>query len=185
MSKTRERLRSSSAPSRSKRSVPRPASLRTEATKRFRGLCRLLPLPWANTTIPLSASGTVNCPARRRVPRRSSTSSSTNGGWPAVPAGAGAPVEPEVERSRSMTTSSSDVGLKSRYHAPTAWKVSGASSVATPSQALASSSTAGREATGTAITTRPAPWARATWQAARALAPVAMPSSTTTTVRPR
>ena len=39
-------------------------------------------------------------------------------------------------------------------------------------------------ATGTASTTRRAPWARATWQAARAVEPVAMPSSTITAVRP-
>ena len=39
-------------------------------------------------------------------------------------------------------------------------------------------------ATGTASTTRAAPCARATWQAARAVDPVAMPSSTTTATRP-
>ena len=39
-------------------------------------------------------------------------------------------------------------------------------------------------ATGTASTTRSAPSARAIWQAARAVDPVAMPSSTTTATRP-
>ena len=39
-------------------------------------------------------------------------------------------------------------------------------------------------ATGTASTTRAAPCARAIWQAARAVDPVAMPSSTTTATRP-
>jgi hypothetical protein len=37
---------SSSGVSRSTSSVPSPASLRTLATRRLRGLCRLLPLPW-------------------------------------------------------------------------------------------------------------------------------------------
>jgi hypothetical protein len=39
-------------------------------------------------------------------------------------------------------------------------------------------------ATGTASTTRAARSARAIWQAARAVDPVAMPSSTTTATRP-
>ncbi len=52
-------------------------------------------------------------------------------------------------------------------------------SASVPSRAAASAG-----ATGTASTTRAAPSARATWHAARAVDPVAIPSSTTTTVRP-
>ena len=36
-----------------------PASFRTAATYRLRGLCMLLPLPWTKTTMPGASSGTV------------------------------------------------------------------------------------------------------------------------------
>src|SRR5581483_6175096 len=56
--------RSSSAVRRSMRSVARPARWRAPATARLRGLWRLLPLPWANTTIPAAAGGIVRSPDR-------------------------------------------------------------------------------------------------------------------------
>jgi hypothetical protein len=90
----------------------------------LRGLCRLLPLPWAKTTIP------------RGVLRHGQVAGQPDG------AGLGP-------------------------HVLLAARVSG-----------------GRGATGTAGTTRAAPAARAIWQAARAVDPVAMPSSTTTAIRP-
>ncbi|WP_323139421.1 hypothetical protein [Streptomyces sp. NBC_01549] len=47
------------------------------ATNRLRGLCRLLPLPCANTTTPIESSGTVNCPRVTVAPARTSTSRSS------------------------------------------------------------------------------------------------------------
>jgi hypothetical protein len=38
--------------------------LKTAATCRLRGLCLLLPLPWANTTDPVAWAGMVRLPAR-------------------------------------------------------------------------------------------------------------------------
>jgi hypothetical protein len=60
----------------------------------------------------------------------------------------------------------------------------GVSRQTTSSASRRSSETERGDATGTARTTRAAPWARATWQAARAVDPVAIPSSTTMAVRP-
>ena len=62
MSKTLARSRASSSVSRSKRSVARPASFRTSATRALRGLERLLPLPCANTTIPSPSAGATSDP---------------------------------------------------------------------------------------------------------------------------
>ena len=81
-------------------------------------------------------------------------------------------------------TSSSVVGEKSQYHSPTAKNRSGVLRQTNSSTSRASSATVDGDATGTARTTRAAPRARATWQATRAVEPVAMPSSTTTAVRP-
>ena len=53
---------------------------RNSSGKRLRGLCRLLPLPWANTTIPAACSGTVRYPARRTTPTLACTSSPAAGG---------------------------------------------------------------------------------------------------------
>ena len=61
---------------------------------------------------------------------------------------------------------------------------SGASTQTTSSATPASAPTEAGGATGTASTTRAAPCARATWQAARAVEPVAIPSSTTIAVLP-
>ena len=45
-------LISSASVKRSMRSVPKPCSLSARATDWFRGLCRLLPEPWAKRTMP-------------------------------------------------------------------------------------------------------------------------------------
>ena len=57
MSKTLARSRSSAGVSRSNSRVASPALFNTSATYRLRGLCLLLPLPCANTTIPVACSG--------------------------------------------------------------------------------------------------------------------------------
>src|SRR3981081_1101468 len=44
------------------------ASLSTRATYRLRGLCRLLPLPWANSTIARDSSGRVRLPSNVTEP---------------------------------------------------------------------------------------------------------------------
>src|SRR5215472_854157 len=74
MSNTLALSTSSSRVSRSNSSVLRPASARTVATYRLRGLCLLLPLPWAKITIPGAPAGTVRLPASRVVPATGSTS---------------------------------------------------------------------------------------------------------------
>lgn len=56
--------RSSSAVSRSKSSVAKPASFNSRATQRLRQLCRLLPLPCAKSTSPRAAAGTLRSPFR-------------------------------------------------------------------------------------------------------------------------
>src|SRR4051794_34467137 len=86
--------------------------------------------------------------------------------------------------SRWATTSASEVWLKSSYHCPMAAIAAGVSTLTTASASARRATTVSGGATGTARTTRPAPRARATSIAARALAPVARPSSTRTTVRP-
>src|SRR5882672_10122753 len=63
MSKTLARLRSSAGVSKSNRTVASPVSFRTSATYRLRGLCLLLPLPCAKTTIPVDCFGIMRCPA--------------------------------------------------------------------------------------------------------------------------
>src|SRR5690606_35989211 len=66
MSKRNSRVRASIASSRSvsksKRSVAKPASFSASATSRLRRLCRLLPLPWAKTTMPVASGGTARKP---------------------------------------------------------------------------------------------------------------------------
>jgi hypothetical protein len=76
------------------------------------------------------------------------------------------------------------VGEKSRYHWPIAANGQGVATHRTPSATCESSVTVDAGATGTASTTFDAPDARATSIAARAVLPVASPSSTTTTTRP-
>ncbi len=61
---------------------------------------------------------------------------------------------------------------------------SGTSAHTTSSATRASASIEACGATGTASTTRAAPCARATWHAARAVEPVAIPSSTTIALLP-
>ena len=142
----------------------------------LRGLLRLLPVPCANTTTPRTRSGTVSRPGSGTVPARTITSRSVG-----VPSSAPCPLS--ARRSKS-TTSASAVCAKSRYHWPMARNGSGTSAQTTSSTTLASASSEACGASGTASTTRAAPCARATWQAARAVEPVAIPSSTTIAVRP-
>src|SRR6185312_4192394 len=80
MSKTLARLCSSAGVSKSNRTVASPVSFRTSATYRLRGLCLLLPLPCAKTTIPVDCFGIVRCPATDTGPATTSTSSSRIGG---------------------------------------------------------------------------------------------------------
>jgi parallel beta-helix repeat protein len=54
---------SSSSVRRSINSVPRPASCKTEATARFRGLCRPLPLPCAKRTTAVAPAGRTRSPS--------------------------------------------------------------------------------------------------------------------------
>lgn len=44
--------------------MPSLAALSADATSRLRGLCLPLPLPCANTTMPVAPSGTASVPAR-------------------------------------------------------------------------------------------------------------------------
>ena len=53
--------------------VANPAAWSCRATERLRGLCRLLPLPWANNTIPLAPSGTSRSPSRVTGPASTRT----------------------------------------------------------------------------------------------------------------
>ena len=87
-------------------------------------------------------------------------------------------------RASSAATSTSLTWSKSRYQSPTERKCSGVRSTTTSSAASRSSSPQPVGPTGAAKTTRAAPRERAALQAARAVEPVATPSSTTTTVRP-
>src|SRR5438445_775911 len=63
-SPVRASTRSSSALSRSMRSVPSPACCNSAAAKRLRGLWRLLPLPCAKRTTPVASRGTESVPSR-------------------------------------------------------------------------------------------------------------------------
>ena len=76
ISKTLARSSSSAGVSRSSRSVPSPASLRTDATNWLRGLCRPLPLPCAKTTTPCAWPGTMRRPGKVMPPAPMTTSSS-------------------------------------------------------------------------------------------------------------
>ena len=101
MSKTLARSRSSAGVSRSKSRVPRPRRFKDSATRRLRGLWRLLPLPWAKITRPPAARGTLRCPGRARLPIRTATSSSRSPGPRPAPAGRSGRA---AARSRSAST---------------------------------------------------------------------------------
>lgn len=174
MSKTLCLSASSAGVSRSNSSVPRPASCNTSATARLRGLCRLLPEPWANITRPAAPSGRARSPASRTPAASTSTPVVTGAGR--TRAGSA------TARARHAATSSSVVCEKSLYHSPTEPNRGGTERHTTSSATALSRRTASGGATGTARTTRAAPCARTTWHAAAAVAPVAIPSSTTITV---
>ena len=177
MSKTFRRSALSPGVSRSNSRVPRPRRCSAWATEAFRGLSRLLPLPWAKRTIPRAPAGTCRSPSSSATPVGMTTSRSRR----SRKAGSGG----RLRFSRSnAATSSSDVCSKSRYQIPTATKWAGVTRLTTWSASLRSSLTVWEGATGTATMTRRAPRARAMRTAARAVAPVANPSSTMTTVRP-
>ncbi len=74
ISKTLARSSASSSVSRSMSSVAKSASWRYLATAWLRGLHRPLPLPWANSTMPRAACGTVNRPRLCRSPTGITTS---------------------------------------------------------------------------------------------------------------
>ena len=84
----------------------------------------------------------------------------------------------------SAITSSSEVCAKSSYHSPIARNRAGISRQITSSASPRMPTSAPGGATGTASSTLAAPIARATWHAARAVEPVAIPSSTMTAIRP-
>ena len=169
MSNTFARSVSSSGERRSNNNVPSPASFSAPATAWLRGLCRPLPLPCTNTTSPRAPEGIVRWPASC-LPSAGSTISLS------------APLT--AARTSSSTTSSSEVGEKSEYQPPMAKNGSGVSTATTSSASRRSVATVSGGATGTAKITRAAPRSRATRTAARAVPPVARPSSTITTVRP-
>ena len=76
MSNTAARSAASGGVSRSNSNVASPPWCSTVATCWLRGLWRLLPLPWTNTTRPAAPAGTVRCPGRHRVRGQATTSSS-------------------------------------------------------------------------------------------------------------
>src|SRR5207302_562261 len=67
-SAVRSSTRSSASVSRSKSSVAMPASCSAAATNRLRGLRRLDPEPWANSTSPRGSGGTLRSPCRMIFP---------------------------------------------------------------------------------------------------------------------
>ena len=83
-----------------------------------------------------------------------------------------------------MVTSSSVTWEKSSYHSLIATNLAGVCRHISSSAARHTEAAASTEPTGTARITRLAPRALASMQAARAVDPVAIPSSTTITVRP-
>src|ERR1019366_10056402 len=87
--------------------------------------------------------------------------------------------------SRSPATSSSPSCPKSSYHSLRPKNLAGVSTHTTSSATSRSASSESGGPTGTARTTRAAPRRRMTSMAARAVNPVASPSSTTIAVRPR
>src|SRR5271165_6252208 len=94
------------------------------------------------------------------------------------------PVDHLAALPSKTVTSSSETWEKSSYHSPIAKNHAGVCRHTTSSAARRSAAAASTEPTGTARVTRIAPRALATMQAARAVDPVAIPSSTTITVRP-
>src|ERR1700693_405401 len=68
---------SSSAVRRSIRSVPSPRRTSSPATERLRGLTRLLPLPWAKSTMPVAPSGRTRLPSTVTPPAATRTSFSS------------------------------------------------------------------------------------------------------------
>ncbi|EPJ42512.1 putative phosphoribosyl transferase [Streptomyces afghaniensis 772] len=106
-SAVRTSSRSSSSVSRSIRRVPSPAVRRPAATSRLRGLCRELPLPWANSTTARAAGGTVRSPVSVAPPAGTVTVWEFIGGLlsptslvlpPAYPHRGGRPASPPVWR---------------------------------------------------------------------------------------
>jgi hypothetical protein len=75
MSNTCARVRASSGVSRSNSRVASPPAFSERATETLRGLSRLLPLPWANSTIPVAPGGTCNVPGSSRPFTVTTTSS--------------------------------------------------------------------------------------------------------------
>ncbi len=75
MSKTLARSAASLSLRRSKSRVPSPRSRSDAATRAFRGLRRLLPLPWANTTTASAPSGSASVPSSPRGGTQTSDSS--------------------------------------------------------------------------------------------------------------
>ena len=184
MSNTLARSSSSSAVSRSNSSVPSPASFSTPATYRLRGLCRLLPLPWAKTTMPRGALRHGQVPGEPHGPPRGARRPRRG---PADPQPAAGP-PPAAPDGRAGSRQASDLLVGGLGEVGVAL-----ADGEEPRRGLDADHLVGVRAdpvrhsggaTGTASTTRAAPCARATWQAARAVDPVAMPSSTTTTTRP-
>src|SRR5437764_489285 len=97
-------------------------------------------------------------------------------------AGAGQPAP--RSRPSSSRTSASVSWPNDPYHSPTARNASGSASATTESASRTMAAADDGAATGTASTVRPADLLRSERRAARAVTPVARPSSTTMTVRP-
>ncbi len=119
------------------------------------------------------------------VGHRPRSSSRPGGGAP--PGGvAGVAGDSSGRSAASMSRTSSSLSWeKSRYQRPTPPNDRGTVWQTTSSASARSSSRASGEDTGAATTTSPAPRSRRALTAARSVSPVASPSSTTITVRPR
>ena len=141
-------------------------------------------------------SGSSRCRGRRRrgrlgsggrptAPPRTAPSAVGIATSPARSAAVSPPWTCSRAASSSSTTSSSLVCEKSSYQEPTLLKCCGAARLTTSSTSPSIRSAVPAGQTGTARITRAAPCALRTWEAADAVTPVAMPSSTTITVRPR
>ena len=163
-----------------------PARCSTSATYRLRGLCRLLPLPCTKTTRPSGCSGTVRWPARRAGPARPPRPPrpGPEGRQPPTPAGARPPEPVPTDRAGELhdllVPDGPEVGIRLTHGREVRGRLQDDQFVHLPAQLPATRG----EQIGAASTTRCAPCARATAQAARAVAPVAIPSSTSTAVRP-
>ena len=106
MSNTFARSWASGSVKRSNRSVAIPRARSAEATCRFRGLSRLLPLPWAKATTPAAPSGTMSSPGSTTEP---------SAGIPRAASGSTMPPAIFPDRGRAVPLHSLRVSGGNRY----------------------------------------------------------------------